>query len=151
MTIRSRGARIPNAAWCSEVVRSAFVARQETEQEPDYGACTTVQSHRKAARKSSATPRMPDTVTVTFADCPAKPEPVVSTGEVERDATFDFTGAPTRTIIFSALPGPAVALETAGRDQASEAELRRTSPYSGVSSLSYSHIFPAARTVHAPR
>ena len=158
MTIRSRGARIPNAVWCSEVVQSAFVARQE----PEYGACTTkVQLHRKAAPKSSATPHMPDTITVTFADCAAKREPVISTGDVDRDAAFDFTGAPACTIVFPAVPEPAAALGPASRAQASRAqasraqasgaELRRVSPYSGVSSLSYCRVLPIARVLHAPR
>ena len=143
MTIRSRGARIPNAAWCSEVVHSAFVARQE----PEYGACTTkVQSHRKAATKSSATPHMLDTITVTFADCAAEREPVVSTGHVDRDTAFDFTGAPACTIVFPAMPEPAAALGTA-----SPAEAGRMSPYSGVSSLSYCRVLPVARVLHAPR
>jgi hypothetical protein len=148
MTIRSRGARIPNAVWCSEVVQSAFVARQE----PEYGNCTTkVQSHRKPATKSSATPHMLDTITVTFADCAAEREPVVSTGHVDRDTAFDFTGAPACTIVFPAMPEPAVALKTAGRAQAREAEARRMSPYSGVSSLSYCRVLPVARVLHAPR
>jgi hypothetical protein len=95
---------------------------------------------------------MLDTVTVTFADCPAKREPDVSMEDVDRDAAFDFTGAPACTIVFSALPGPAVALETASRAQASGAEAHRMSPYSGVSSLSYCRVLPLARgTVHAPR
>jgi hypothetical protein len=93
---------------------------------------------------------MLDTVTVTFADGSAKPEPVVSTGDVDCDATFAFTGAPTRTIAFSALPDPAVALDTASRTQASGTELRRMSPYSGVSSLSYCRVLPIARVLHAP-
>ena len=142
MTIRSRGARIPNAVWCSEVVQSAFAARQE----PEYGACTTkVQLHRKA--KSYATPHMPDTITVTFADCSAEREPVVSTGHVDRDTAFDFTGAPACTIVFPVTPEPAAALGTASR-----AEAHRMSPYSGVSSLSYCRVLPVARgAVHAPR
>jgi hypothetical protein len=119
------------------------VARQE----PEYGNCTTkVQSHRKSATKSSATPHMPDTITVTFSDCSAEREPVVSTGDVDRDAAFDFTGAPDCTIVFPAMPEPAAALETASR-----AELRRVSPYSGVSSLSYCRVLPIARVLHAPR
>jgi hypothetical protein len=148
MTIRSRGARIPNAVWCSEVVQSAFVARQE----PEYGNCTTkVQLHLKAATKSSATPRMLDTITVTFADCSAEREPVVSTGHVDRDAAFDFTGAPACTIVFSAMPEPAAAFAPASRAQASGAEFRRMSPYSGVSSLSFCRVLPIARVLHAPR
>lgn len=152
MTIRSRGARIiPNAARRSETVRLAFISRQESRQksreEPEYGDCTTkVQSHRKAATKSSATSHMLDTVMVTFADGPAKPEPVVSTGDVERDAAFDFTGTPSRTIVFSALPEPAHALKTASR-----IEVRQMSPYSGVSSLSCCRVLPVARVLHAPR
>jgi hypothetical protein len=119
------------------------VARQE----PEYGNCTTkVQLHRKPATKSSATPHMLDTITVTFADCAAEREPVVSTGHVDRDAAFDFTGAPACTIVFPAMPEPAAALETA-----SGAEARRMSPYSGVTSLSYCRVLPVARVLHAPR
>jgi hypothetical protein len=148
MTIRSRGARIPNAVWCSEIVQSAFVARQE----PEYGNCTTkVQLHRKPATKSSATPHMLDTITLTFADCAAEREPVVSIGHVDRDTAFDFTSAPACTIVFPAMPEPAAWLKTVGRAQAREAEARRMSPYSGVSSLSYCRVLPVARVLHAPR
>jgi hypothetical protein len=142
MTIRSRGARIPNAVWCFEIVQSAFVARQE----PEYGDCTKVQLHRKPATKSSATPHMLDTITVTFADCAAERDPVVSTGHVDRDTAFDFTGAPACTIVFPATPEPAAVPETVSR-----AEARRVSPYSGVTSLSYCRVLPVARVLHAPR
>ena len=114
MTIRSRGARIPNAVWCFEIVQSAFVARQE----PEYGDCTKVQLHRKPATKSSATPHMLDTITVTFADCAAERDPVVSTGHVDRDTAFDFTGAPACTIVFPATPEPAAVPETVSRAEA---------------------------------
>jgi hypothetical protein len=90
---------------------------------------------------------MLDTVTVTFADGPTEREPVVSTGHVARDAAFDFTGASIRTIAFAAVPELPRAPGTSGRG-----ELRRMSPYSGVSSLSYCRVFPIARgTVHAPQ
>ena len=89
---------------------------------------------------------MLDTITVTFADCAAEREPVVSTGHVDRDAAFDFTGAPACTIVFPATPEPAAVPETVSR-----AEARRVSPYSGVTSLSYCRVLPVARVLHAPR
>jgi hypothetical protein len=144
MTIRSRGARIPNAAWCAEAGHAAFVSRQE----PEYGSCTVkVRSHRKAVTKSSAAPRMLDTVTVTFTDHGAERQPVVSAERADQDQALDFAGTPVRTIVFPALPGLALSLGTPG-----QAEIRRMSPYSGVSSLSYCRVLPVMRgTVHAPQ
>ncbi|MBX9846167.1 MAG: hypothetical protein K2Z80_30625 [Xanthobacteraceae bacterium] len=97
MTIRSRGARIPNTAWCSEAVHLAFLSRHE----PEYGVCTMqVQSHRKARRTSSVALQTLDTVTVTFSDHGAEQEPVVSAERADQDDTLDLPGAPVHTIVF---------------------------------------------------
>ncbi|MBX9823873.1 MAG: hypothetical protein K2Y27_02655 [Xanthobacteraceae bacterium] len=90
---------------------------------------------------------MLDTVTVTFVGNGAEQEPVVSIECVDRDDALDFRGVPVRTIVFPALPVPALAFAAPRR-----AEVRRTSPYSGVSSLGYCRVLPLARgMVHAPQ
>jgi hypothetical protein len=144
MTTRSQSAGIANAAWCSDAVRLAFASRPE----PEHGPFPLkVRSHRKAARATSTESRTIETVTVTFTDHSAEQEPVVSTERVDQQPAPDFPGGGVRTVAFSASTKRNPALRTP-----SGAEVRRTSPYSGVSSPSCCRVLPVARgAVHAPR
>ena len=144
MTTRSQGARISNTAWCSDAVRLAFASRLE----PEYGPFPLkVRSHRKAVRATSTDSRTIETVTVTFTDHSAEQEPVVSTERVDQESALDFSGGGVRAIAFSASRKWNLALRTLGA-----VEVRQTSPYSGVSSLSCCRVLPVARgLVHAPR
>jgi hypothetical protein len=149
MTTRSQGARIQNTAWCSDAVRLAFVSRLE----PEYGPFPLkVRSHLKAAGATSTESRTIETVTVTFTDHSAEQEPVVSTERVDQEPALDFPGGGARTIAFSALPKSALTKRNPALRTPGAAEVRQTSPYSGVSSLSCCRVLPVARgVVHAPR